>query len=236
MIVPAILIPVAKPLGNWFGADELTNEMGCKYVYTLLGCSFVSCNFLMFCGVLQAEGRTTLLSIFQISSFVMNMCIFCPLFLLVLHLSTFGAALATVFSEAIPGIVLFILYFSGKFGVKPKLNGLFKKFSPHTWPALSVGVSQLAANCSRSLPSLLQRKFMGLICQNAKTMSFNDAMAGFNAVIRIYGISDSVRLAISMALLPTASYSNSAGLYNRFLLLCFHAGWLNIVWESFLAL
>lgn len=148
----------------------------------------------------------------------MNMAIFCPLFLLVFHLGTFGAALATVFSEFIPG------------GVKPKLSGLFKKFSPHIWPALSVGVSQLAANCSRSLPSLLQRKFMGLICQNAKTMSFNDAMAGFNAVIRIYGITDSVRLAISMALLPMASYSNSAGLYNRFLLLCLHAGWFNIVW------
>ncbi|KAK8894996.1 hypothetical protein M9Y10_023438 [Tritrichomonas musculus] len=110
-----------------------------------------------------------------------------------------------------------------KFGVKPKLSGLFKKFSPHIWPAFSVGVSQLAANCSR--------KFMGLICQNSKTMSFNDAMAGFNAVIRIYGITDSVRLAISMALLPMASYSNSAGLYNRFLLLCLHAGWFNIVWS-----
>lgn len=47
MNVPAVLIPCAKPLEKWFGADDPTNEMGCHYVYTLLGCSFVSCNFLM---------------------------------------------------------------------------------------------------------------------------------------------------------------------------------------------
>ena len=230
MIVPAILVPVAKPLGKWFGADDETLHMGLGYIYVLLGCSVVSCFFLMFCGCLQAEGRTMLVSIAQISAFVMNMAIFCPLFLLVFHLGTSGAALATVCSEAIPTIILFILYFRGKFSVKPKLNGLIKRFSPNTWPALYVGVSQLAANTSRSLPSILQRKFMGLATKDGGNMTFNDAMAGFNAVIRIYGISDSVRLAISMALLPTASYAFSSSSYSRFLRLILHACWLNLLW------
>ena len=230
MIVPALLLPVAKPLGKWFGADSETLQMGFDYLSILLGCSCISCFFLMFCGCLQAEGRTMIVSIAQISSFVMNMALFCPLFLLVFKLGTKGAALATVFSEGIPSIILFILYFCGKFSSKPKLSGLFKKFSPHTWKALGVGVSQLAANCSRSIPSILQRKFMGLITQNTDGMSFNDAMAGFNAVIRIAGLTDSFRMAISMALLPTASYSIAAELYDRFLYLGIHGCWLNLIW------
>ncbi|OHS95282.1 MatE family protein [Tritrichomonas foetus] len=230
MFVPAVLLPCAKPLGRWFGSDEITLNMGYQYLSLLLGCSTISCFFLMFCGCLQAEGRTILVSVAQISSFVMNMGIFCPLFLLVFKMGTRGAALATVCSEAIPSLVLGILYFYGKFSSKPKLSGLFKKFSPHTWPALGVGVSQLAANCSRSLPSILQRKFMGMITQHTEGMSFNDAMAGFNAVIRICGLTDSFRFALSMALLPTSSYAIAAGMYDRFLYLNIHGCWLNVIW------
>ena len=276
MIVPALLIPVAKPLGKWFGADDEILKMGVDYIVVLLSCSTVSVLFLMFCGCLQAEGRTFFVSVAQISSFVMNMALFCPLFLLVFHMGTGGAALATICSEAIPTIVIFFLYFFQKdeeaeegelediqepilnnndegsnsikfhkkekthrkscnpfkikLACKPKLSGLFKKFSPHTWPALSVGVSQLASNCSRSIPSILQRKFMGMITQNSDKTSFTDAMSGFNCVIRIAQFTDSLRLAISMSLLPTSSYAYSASLYKRFLLLIFHGSWINLVW------
>ena len=114
MIVPALLIQVAKPLGKWFGADDEIFKMAFDYIAVLLGCSAVSCLFLMFCGCLQAEGRTFLVSFAQISSFVMNMAIFCPLFLFVFHLGTCGAALATICSEAIPTIVIFFMYFFQK--------------------------------------------------------------------------------------------------------------------------
>lgn len=230
MVVPALLLPVAKPLGKWFGADEETYHMGFLYLVPLLGCSTITCFYLMMCGALQAEGRTMLVSVAQISSFVLNMAVFCPLFLLGLRLGTIGAGLATVCSDLCPTIFMLVFYFRGKFGVKPKLSGLFKKFSPHTWPALSVGVSQLAANVSRSLPSILQRKFMGLASEKNPDADFNDTMSGFTAVIRVYGITDSVRFAISMSLLPTASYANSAQLFTRFWYLIFHAIWLSLVW------
>lgn len=269
MFVPAALLPFAKPLGRWFGADDQTLSMAFEYLAVLLGCSTVSCLFLMFCGCLQAEGRTAFVSLAQISSFIMNMAIFCPLFLIVFKLGTKGAALATIVSEGIPTAFLFCLYFfhsddkqileekeneledidennisanktkSKKClssiykkirpSCKPKLSGLFKRFSPHTWPALSVGVSQLASNCSRSLPSILQRKFMGMITQNIDTMTFTDAMAGFNAVIRMAQLTDGFRLAISMSLLPASSFAYSSKSYTRLLYLVFHACWINLV-------
>lgn len=32
MIVPALLIPVSKPLGRWFGADDIILQMGFDYL------------------------------------------------------------------------------------------------------------------------------------------------------------------------------------------------------------
>lgn len=78
LFVPGALIPVAKPLGKWFGADDVILKMGVDYLIVLLGGSTISYLFLMFCGFLQAEGRTFFVSIAQISSFIMNMAIFCP--------------------------------------------------------------------------------------------------------------------------------------------------------------
>jgi Na+-driven multidrug efflux pump len=95
----------------------------------------------MFCGCLQAEGRSLLVGAVQICSFISNMIIFNPLFLLVFKWETVGAATATVASELIPSIALFVLFFRGKFGVKPDVRGLLKKFSPETMPALCVGLS-----------------------------------------------------------------------------------------------
>lgn len=232
IVVPAILLPLAPLLGRWFGADEITNHNGLIYLSPLLGGSVITCFYLMLCGALQAEGRTILVSALQISSFTLNMGFFCPIFLLVFKMGTVGAGLATICSDLCPTIFLFIYYFRGKFGVKPKFSGLLKKFSPHTWPALSVGVSQLASQVSRSVPSILLRKFLGETSKRHEDIDFNDTMAGFNAVLRIYGITDSIRLAISMALLPAASYANSANLFKRLMFLIIHASWMNLVWGT----
>lgn len=91
-------------------------------------------------------------------------------------------------------------------------------------------------NISRSIPSIFNRKFMGLCAQN-RNMSgsdgtFDDAIAGFNAVSRIYGVTDAVRLAVSMGLLPSASFAYSSHRYNRIFVLMFHAIWIDAVWSA----
>lgn len=236
IIVPAILVPSSVPLAHWFGANDTTIKMAFQYLTPLNCAAFNTCIYLMWCGCLQAEGRSILVGIVQISSLVANMAIFCPLFLLVFKWGTIGAAFATIVSEFIPSVVLTILFFSGKFGVKPKWRGLFKKFSPHTIEALKTGLSQLIMNISRSIPSIFNRKFMGLCAQN-RNMSgsdgtFDDAIAGFNAVSRIYGVTDAVRLAVSMGLLPSASFAYSSHRYNRIFVLMFHAIWIDAVWSA----
>jgi Na+-driven multidrug efflux pump len=228
-IVPIIFLPCAIPLAHWFGANDEVTHWGTLYLFPLLACSPITCLFLLLCGCLQAEGRSILVGGIQIASLAANMAFFNPIFLLIFKWKTPGAAVATTLSELIPSIVLVILYFRGTFGVKPVASGLLKKFSPFTFPALRVGVSQLFMNLSRSIPSILLRKFMGLCAENGGKGTFDDAIAGFNGVARIYALSDSVRLAVSMGLLPACSYAFAGKNVSRFMWLVLHACWLNLM-------
>lgn len=230
IIVPGILTPCSKPLGRWFGATDEVIQKGFNFLTPLNCCCVVTCIYLLMAGCLQAEGRSTLVAITQISSLMLNMFVFCPLFLLVFKWETPGAAFANVFAELIPAIIVSVLFFRGKFSVKPKFKGLFQKFSPHTIPALKVGISQLIMNLSRSIPSIFLRKFMGLCAEKSKEGNFDNAISGFNAVSRIFGITDSVRLSVSMGLLPAASYSYTSNRYLRIFHLIFHSCWLNMIW------
>jgi Na+-driven multidrug efflux pump len=236
MICPAIFIPTCTPLARWFGATDLVIHYGREYLSVLLGASSITCVYLLTCGALQAEGRSILVGAIQITSLLANMAIFNPLFLLVFKWETLGAAFATVLSELIPSIIFVVLYFRGKFGVKPELGGLFRKFSSHTLPAIRVGVSQLVMNLARSIPSILLRKFMGLCTEHSSDVTFDDAMMGFNGFIRIAAVIDGFRLAISMGMLPGLSYANAAGRVERGFRLIAHASWINAVFGTIVAL
>ena len=119
----------------------------------------------------------------NLSCLILNSVILDPLFLFGFKTGIRGVSLATILSEIIPGFVVFLLYYScHKFGVKPTFRQFRNRFSPRTWDALNVGVSQLFAQLSVAVPSIVVRKFIGM-CDE-----FSDAMAGFNTCLRIYHI------------------------------------------------
>jgi Na+-driven multidrug efflux pump len=128
-----------------------------------------------------------------------------------------------------------VLYFRGKFGVKPDWRGLLKRFSPHTMPAIRVGLSQLVMNLARSVPSIFLRKFMGMCAENNDAATFDDAVMGFNGVIRIFGLTDGFRLAISMGMLPAVSYANAARRVEKVFSLIWHACWVDAVFGCIFA-
>jgi Na+-driven multidrug efflux pump len=101
-VCPAIFIPACQPLAKWFGAAPEVTHYGFLYLAPLLGCSTITCFYLLICGALQAEGRTLLAGGVQIASLIANMALFNPLFLLVFQWKTTGAAIGTILSELIP--------------------------------------------------------------------------------------------------------------------------------------
>ena len=232
LIVPALIIPCAKPLADWFGSDEETTNMGFGYLCVIMGGSCLSILFLFACGCLQAEGRTMLVGVMQVISFVLNMAVFDPLFLFAFKTDVYGAGIATILAEGIPAAIIMFMFYRGKFSIKPTASQLLKKFSPESYTAMKVGFSQLFANLAQSLPGILIRKYLGL-ASNRTGGNFTQAMAGFNGVIRIFGLTNAFRLATCNALLPTASYAHHAGRNHRMFYLLLHASWTNILWGLF---
>lgn len=231
VFVPACLVPAIKPAFRWFGAPEDVVDMAYDYLFPLVIMTVTTCMYLGSLGFLQGEGRSLLSGAITIVSGIINMAALNPFLIKVCKLDILGASMATIIAEGIPGIVVIVLFFCGVFGVKPYFKQLFQKFSPHTWSALRVGLSQLVANLSISVPGIIVRKLIGLCAGDDGTM-FKDSLAGFNVVFRYSQVTNSVINAITMGFLPPASYANAAGKYKRWLRLAFHALWINLAWGT----
>lgn len=234
IIVPAILAPLVKHGVRWFGADEEVVELGFKYMFPLLMCTVFTCFFVTSGGFLQGEGRSLLFGVIQVVSLLVNMVILDPLFLLAFKWGLAGAAWARIITEAVPGLLVFTLFFMGKFGVKPKVSQLFKKFNKNTLPSLKVGLSQLVSNLSVSIPGIIVRKLIGSAAHNG-IHSFNDVMAGYNVVFRYAQITNNAMIGFTMGYLPAASYSYAAKNFKRWLRLTLHLNWINFLWGTITA-
>jgi Na+-driven multidrug efflux pump len=230
LLIPAVLAPTIRPIARWIGADDQIVAMGWDYMIPLMVCSFSTCMFLGSGGCLQGEGRSFLFACMNLLSTVLNGIVLDPLLMLAIPLGIRGCALATVISEIIPLSIIVFWYARGKFSVKPKLSHFFSKFSPCTLPALKVGISQLILNLSQLIPSIIIRK---LISSSSSPEEYEDSMAGYNVMIRLFIFTNSFIIGTTMGFLPPAAYSFAQKNYRRWMWLAFHAFWITGAWASF---
>jgi Na+-driven multidrug efflux pump len=234
----AILIAVgfvfiAKPTVRWFRASDDIVELGFRFILPNLLGGFVPCLFLFACGCLQAEGRSWVFSAVQITSMVLNMLAFSPFFLFVCKTGIAGVSYSALCAEFIPAAVIIVLYYRGKFGIRPELGDLFKRPIRESWAAVKVGGSQLVFQLSQALPGIILRKFFGEACAAAGDCNLDDLMAGYNPYCRIWTVVVSVSNAVAIGFLPAASYAAGARRFTRIVHLLIHAAWISIAWSLF---
>ena len=83
----------------------------------------------------------------------------------------------------------------GKFTVKPKINMLFKKFSPETFGALKIGLSSLIGLLSGYLPMIVIQKFIG--SWGSKQGIFNEV--NFIQIIQFIKVTLNLKNAVFLA-------------------------------------
>lgn len=227
-------LPWCKAAARWFGASEEIVDLGYEYILPNLLGTIVPCIFLLACGCLQAEGRSWLFTAVQVSSMVGNMLMFAPFFLFVCRMGMCGVAYSTLCAELVPGIVLVILFYRGKFGIKPHVRDLLKRPCKHTWMALKLGFSQLIYQLSLALPGLLVRYYFGYGTKfyDDPVATFNDVMAGFNTFCRFWAMVVCVPNALTIGFLPAASYANGAKRFGRVTRLLLHTLWMGLLWSA----
>ena len=231
VLVPAVLLPVSLPLMEWYGADEEIKSMGFDYLLPQLCCCFVNYTYMSMCGLLQAMGHSIIYGVCQVTSAVLNMAVFDPLFLVALKTGMWGASLATVLSNFCPALVIYIMVFSGKFAVKPKFKSYLKKFNPHCFSALRVSLSQLISNLAGSIPVLLLAKYMAL--SGEAVGKYEVYMAAWNVNDRLYSFTICVCNALNQGFLPAASFAYGSNRMNRLLRLGLFSLFLGSVWSAF---
>lgn len=230
IIVPVCILPAHNTMCKWYNASEETTRLGFQYILPLCACSVLTCISLCCQGFLQAEGRTMLIGIIDLISLIIASFGLCPLLLFGLNCGICSASIATVAADAVPGIVLVILYFKGKFGIQPKWRQLLKPFSKNTWPALVVGLSQLVSNLSGCIPGIPIRNLIGRSCSNGR--EYDLAMSGFNVLCRVYQFAVCICIAVTTGFIPPASYAHASQNDKRFIRLSFHAAWINFSWSA----
>jgi Na+-driven multidrug efflux pump len=148
VICPCIIAPIVKPVLRFFGADGEILDGGFQYVLPLCCGSAVTCLNMMFCGLLQSEGRSFAYGAVQVTNFVLNMIVYDPLFLIGLKTGMIGAGLATVCSEATPMIVVAICFFLKKFDTHPCAANFCKCFGRDCFEAVKTGLTQFIIHLS----------------------------------------------------------------------------------------
>ena len=227
MIVPAIILPITRPVIEWFGSDKEISYMCLQYMIPPSAGCVVNFIYMISCGLIQSEGHSIVFGISQAASLIFNMGLFCPLFLVAFKLPIWGASLATLCSEGLVGLILTILIFMGKFTIRPSFRMFVRKFSPETWASLKIGIASLISSLADSLPSLLLQKYMN---------SAAKAIGAYDLVIQVWGVLEKLYMfvggvneAFSIGLMPSSAYAYGAKRYNRMLRLAFHATWIAIL-------
>jgi Na+-driven multidrug efflux pump len=225
ILLPLALIPALKPAARWFGAGADIVDHGYTYCLPMVLSTACPVFALLFGGALLGEGRALLFAVVQVSTMVLNIGVFDPIFMFLTPANIAGAAYGTTVGDLIPLVVIATLYFKGKFSVKPQWRDLFRRFSPNTWPAVRVGLSQLFSQLSFMIPTIILRKFVGMSC--GADVPYVAVVNGFNAQVRWYQVT---LIVIADGFLSCGSYAFSAGLHARGLHLLVHALWLSGVW------
>lgn len=224
IVTPIIVLPATKPIVHWFGANMEISEKSLEYMMPITaGCVF---NYIFFVasGVVQADGHSVAYSVYQVMSLILNIGVFAPIFLIWLKTPIWGASLATILSQAVPGIIITINIFRGKYTLTPKLSMFIKKFTPETKHALNIGLSTLISQISLNLPFLLMQKYVtnAAIAIN----EYEDTIAVWAVVEKLYLIIGGIGIGFSNGFLNPASYAYGARNAKRLIRLIIHGLWL----------
>lgn len=206
---------ISKPLLKFMGCTDDITEQGYQYFIPILLFMPLITLFQVSCGFLQSEGRSVLCGIMQLTAFALNCCVFAPILLFVVKVPLKLAGISFALSQAIPGIVLTILIFSGKFTLKPQWKQLFRGFKKDSFHALLLASPFFINVLAGTLPPML---LLTLIMKAAKEAGISEQVGEvFPVFIKTNSAVNSVSIGICQGFLGAGSYCSGAEQWSRLL-------------------
>ena len=231
ILTPSLIIPITRPFVQWFGADSHLSFLCLQYILPSTIGSFFNYVYQISISLLEAEGRSILYGLIQFCSFILNIC-FLFGFLYGLKLPIWGASLAVILSEALPGIVVFYFCMKGKFSIHPTFSMFLKSFSDEICPALKIGISSLIIGISYSLPILLMQKYVNLA--STSIGAYETVIEVWAIIEKLYPFCGAICVGFNYGFVPAASYAYGAKLKKRVKQLAFNMLWLATLFSTIL--
>jgi putative MATE family efflux protein len=204
-IVAAAGLNFLTPLVRFLGATDTSLPYALDYLrFILLGAPFMISS-LMLNNLLRFQGSAFTGMIGMISGAALNI-ILDPLFIFVFHLGVMGASLATMISQIVSCMLLFIIGCTGKNNVRL----LPLNFSP--------GIKTYREIVRGGIPSLLRQGLMGLatILLNRASGPYGDAViAAMSIVNRIFLVASAALIGFGQGFQPVCGFNYGAKLYKR---------------------
>lgn len=227
---------VAIPMLSFMGCTPQMAESGRQYITPILiGMPFTAL-FQLSCGFIQSQGRSILCGILQFAAFALNCGFISPILLFVVKVPIKYAGVSFALSQSIPGIILTILIFSGKFNIRPGWSLFFKKVAKETLNALLLGTPFILNILAGALPPMVLLHYM---MKAAVTSGLADKIPNaFSVFLKLQSAVNSVSIGINQGLMTTGSYARGSGNYARLIQLfiraviiteCYHLCWVPLM-------
>lgn len=150
-----VFIFLFKPLLQFLGTPDYMIESTIKFLMPIYSAIPVTSLVYIAQYYLQSIGNSILSGLIKVSVYILQLCVFSPLFLFGLKVSTTFMKLGNVISNAIVAIGMMILMYKGKFSLKLSFKDVFSKFHPEIKQAIVSALPLLLSYLVYSLPQIL---------------------------------------------------------------------------------
>lgn len=204
VVITVVGMIFSNPLAYLLGAIETNISYVLDYMrYILIGAPFMTAS-LVLNNQLRHQGNAFFAMVGIASGAVLNI-VLDPLFIFVFDMGVGGAALATVISQLVSFIALWI-----GCARSDNLNIKWKNFSPSFHRFRNIFGGGLPSLCRQGLNSV------AVIALNHFAGNYGDtAIAAFSIVSRITAFSSSAMLGFGQGFQPVCGFNYGAGLYTR---------------------
>lgn len=209
LVTTAVGLSLSKPIMRFMGADEKVLPDAVSFLnYTLLGFVFVF-GFFVYQSLMRGLGVVTMPMLIVLLTVLLNLALD-PLFIFgwgpIPPLGVAGAALATLFTQALATIIGFAQLIGGRYGIRLRLRD-FRPDFPFMWKAFLLGAPASAEQAARALSLTI----MTLLVSTFGTI----AIAAYGTGTRVITFVMIPAMGFSMATSTVVSQNIGAGKLDR---------------------
>jgi Na+-driven multidrug efflux pump len=222
----ALSIPLAvivyflcEPMLTYMGCPEFMLPDSMKYITPIAWCIPLFVILQISMGVIQGEGRAILCGILQISVVSFNCAVVSPITFFAIKAPLSWSGFPYVISHGLPGIILMILIFMGKFSPKPTLSQCLKGIHRNVWHSLKLASSFLLFLVTNVFPPMFMVHYLLLAAMNIGVFDIVNPV--FNTLMKVQVFAFSWIEGFSQGFMAAGSYATGSSNIRRYVKLAF---------------